>query len=144
MNKLKKNQAIELLREYRQELVTELKTMDEAIRQMCGDVPMPIPKPHTTARSVGEQGIIWSKLTAQEAVIHFLKLNPETAYRSSEIGRHLKEQHVAGSDKKTFGSMIATTVRRVEEKGKATRTTVRINDRDVAAFKYKSEVLENT
>lgn len=137
MNRDKKNQAVSLLLEYRQEMIVEVETIDKAIRAMSeNEAPSLIEKQMSkTPDNVN----IWLNMTVQEAVLEFLGRHPERAYRASEIKRFLKRQKVPGFDKKSFAAMVATSVRRIAKKDNAVQTTVNIRNRKVAAFKYKNE-----
>ena len=139
MDKQKKYQAVKLLREYRQQIIAELENVDETIRRMSDDeTKTSTNKPITKTPQIMDNANIWPTLTAQEAVARFLELHPTKVYRASEIGRGLIKHGVLGSNKKSFASMIATTVRRVVEKGNAVQTTVNINGREVAGFRHQN------
>ena len=138
MDKTRKQQAISLLLEYKREIIGELESINNAIQAMSnGESINSTEKPTLETPEDNNSDNIWLTMTVQEAVIRFLKLHPNKPFRASEIGKYIKKQKVPGWDKKSFASMIATSVRRLAEKGKAVQTTVRIKDREVAAFQYE-------
>ena len=139
MDRQKKDQAVKLLREYRQEIISELENVDETIRRMSGDeAKTSTNTPITTLPQSKNSADTWATLTSQQAVARFLELHPNQVFRASEIGRGLIEHGILGSDKKSFASIIATSVRRIVEKGSAVQTIVNINGREIAGFRHKN------
>lgn len=138
MNTQKKKQAVALLLEYRTEIAAELRSLDQTIQAMTGNettlsTGSRIPEDSTPAINKDD----WPQMTVQEAVLTVLELHPHKIYRASEIRRYLKKRKFPRSDRKTFGSSVATSARRLAQSGKAIKTTVDINGRPVAAFRHR-------
>ncbi len=135
MDKQKRIQVVALLTEYRCEVKAELDSIDTAIQAMSeNEAPSLIEK---QISKTPDNGNIWLNMSVQEAVLAFLERHSENVYRASEIKRFLKRKKVPGFNKKSFAAMVATSVRRIAEKGNAVKTTIDIGDRKVAAFQYK-------
>ncbi len=137
MDTQRKRKTVKLLMEYRAGIAAELESLDQAIRAMTGDettfesrIPE-VPSPATNKDN-------WTKMTVQRAVLRALELHPNKTYRASEIRRYLKKRKFPRSDQKSFAASVATSVRRLAAKKMAIKTTVDVNGRTVAAFKYKN------
>ncbi len=139
MDTQKKEQAANLLVEHRDELQAELDLINKAIQAIMGGEAPQNPKKQPVPGTGNDNSLDWKRLPFQRAVLRCLQSKPNKAFRASEIGKFLKKKRAKGYERKSFGPMCATAVRRLVDIDKATKTTVNINDRVVAAFKFKKQ-----
>lgn len=112
-----KDRAVKLLYEYRCELLVELSSIDNAIKNIMGK---PMEK----------------SISTPNAIISFLSFDPERSFRVSEMLHYFIKQNRIGADRKSFSANLSTTARRLADKGKITKTAVDVNGRNVTAYQY--------
>lgn len=140
MDKQKKIQAANLLVEYKDELQAELDSINKTIQVIMGVEASQSPKNQSILGDMSTAGALdWTQLSFQETVLMCLQIRPNKALRASEIARFLKKKRVRGHDRKSFSSMVATTVRRLAGLNKVLKTSVTVKNRSVAAFQFKKE-----